>query len=54
MGFSGISIWQILIVLVIILLIFGPKRLKGIGSDLGNSIKNFRKALKDEDKEENK
>ena len=34
MGFGGISIWQLLIILVIVLLLFGTKRLKNIGSDI--------------------
>jgi sec-independent protein translocase protein TatA len=47
MGMGGISIWQLLIILVIVLLIFGTKRLTGLGSDLGNAIKGFRSAMKD-------
>ena len=39
------SFWQILIVLVIALLIFGPKRIPGIGKSLGEAIRNFRKGL---------
>jgi sec-independent protein translocase protein TatA len=51
MGLGGISIWQLAIVLVIVLLIFGTKRLKGIGGDLGSAIKGFRRAMDtDEDK----
>lgn len=45
MGFGGISIWQLLIVLVIVLLLFGTKRLKNIGSDLGGAIKGFKKSM---------
>jgi sec-independent protein translocase protein TatA len=44
---GGISIWQLLIILVIVLLVFGTKRLTGLGSDLGNAIKGFRSAMKD-------
>lgn len=51
MGFGGISIWQLLIVLVIVLLLFGTKRLKNLGGDLGGAIKGFKKAVKDEDKD---
>ena len=51
MGLGGISVWQLLIVLVIILLLVGPKRLKSLGSEMGNFLKNFRKAV--DDKEEN-
>ncbi|WKD49617.1 twin-arginine translocase TatA/TatE family subunit [Microbulbifer spongiae] len=50
MGFGGISIWQLLIILVIVLLLFGTKRLKNLGGDLGGAIKGFRKAIKDDDK----
>lgn len=44
---GGISIWQLLIVLVIVLLLFGTKKLRNLGGDLGSSIKSFRKAVKD-------
>ncbi len=50
MGLGGISIWQLLIVLVIVLLLFGTKRLKNLGGDLGGAIKGFKKAMSDEDK----
>jgi sec-independent protein translocase protein TatA len=52
MGLGGISIWQLLIILVIVLLLFGTKRLKDIGSDLGNAVKGFRSAMGSSDKEE--
>ena len=51
MGLGGISIWQLLIVLAIILLLVGPKRLKSLGSVLGNFLKDFRKALDDKEKD---
>ena len=60
MGLGGISIWQLLIVLAIVVLLFGTKRLKGMGGDLGNAIKGFKKAMdtdeapKEEQKEEQK
>lgn len=44
----GLSIWELLIILAIVVLVFGPSRLKTIGSDLGNAIKGFRTAIKDE------
>lgn len=47
MGLGGISIWQLLIVLAIVLLIFGTKRLRNLGGDLGGAIKGFKKAVKD-------
>jgi len=52
MGFGGISIWQLLIILVVVLLIFGSGKLKSIGSDLGSSIKGFKKAVKEKDSKE--
>lgn len=48
MGFGGISIWQLLIILVIVLLLFGTKKLRNIGGDLGSGIKSFRKAVKED------
>ena len=51
MGLGGISIWQLAIILLIVVLIFGTKRLKGIGTDLGGALKGFRKAMSDSDKE---
>ena len=50
MGFGGISIWQLLIILVIVLLLFGTKRLRNIGSDLGGAVKGFKKAMTEEEK----
>lgn len=44
---GGISIWQLLIILVIVLLLFGTKKLRNLGGDLGSSIKSFRKAVKE-------
>tara|TARA_B000000441_G_C21567078_1_gene246405 strand:- start:330 stop:569 length:240 start_codon:yes stop_codon:yes gene_type:complete len=52
MGASGISIWQLLIVLLIVVLIFGTKRLKNLGGDLGGAIKSFRKGMKEAEKAE--
>ena len=43
----GISIWQLLILLVIVLLLFGTKKLRNLGTDLGSAIKGFRSAVKD-------
>ena len=47
----GLGIWELLIILAIILVVFGPKRLKNIGSDLGSAIKGFRTAVKEEEPE---
>lgn len=46
---GGISIWQLLIVVVIVVLIFGTKKLSSLGSDLGTSIKGFKKAMSDDE-----
>ena len=48
--FSGISPFQLLIVLVIVLAIFGTKRLRSLGSDLGSAVKGFRSAVDDAEK----
>ena len=52
MGLGGISIWQLLIILVIVLLLFGTKRLKNIVSDLGNGVKGFKGAMSEGEKED--
>jgi len=49
MGLGGISIWQLLIILAIVVLVFGTKRLRNIGGDLGGAIKSFKKGLNEED-----
>ena len=51
MGFGGIGVWQLLIILVIVLLLFGTKRLKNIGSDLGGALKGFKGAMSESEKE---
>ena len=51
---GGISIWQLLIVAVIVVLLFGTKKLGSIGSDLGASIKGFKKAMSDDDAKQDK
>ena len=48
---GGISIWQLLIVLAIIVLIFGTKKLRNMGQDLGGALKGFKKAVKDDGEE---
>ncbi|WP_178861877.1 Sec-independent protein translocase subunit TatA [Thiomicrorhabdus cannonii] len=45
----GISIWQLLIILAIVLVLFGAKRLRNVGSDLGGAIKGFKNAMRDEE-----
>lgn len=51
MGLGGISLWQLLIVLLIVIVIFGTKRLSSLGSDLGGAVKGFRKAMNDSEKD---
>ena len=49
MGFGGISIWSLLLILAIVILLFGTKKLRNVGGDLGGAIKNFKKSVKDEE-----
>lgn len=52
---GGISIWQLIIIAVIVVLLFGTNKLRNLGSDLGSSIKGFKKAMGDDnDKEKEK
>ena len=48
----GPSFWQILIVLVIVLFLFGPKRIPGLGKSLGEAIRGFRKGISGDDNKE--
>ena len=48
----GISIWQLLIILAIVLVLFGAKRLRNLGSDLGASVKGFRDSMKETENEQ--
>ena len=45
----GISIWQLVIILVIVLVLFGAKRLRNVGSDLGSAVKGFKTAMSEEE-----
>ena len=45
MGIGGIGIGPLLVILVIIILLFGTKKLKSLGGDLGRAVKGFKKAL---------
>ena len=49
MGIGGIGIWQLIIILVIVVMLFGTKKLRTLGSDLGGALKGFKTAMKDED-----
>ncbi len=46
---GGISIWQLLIIAVIVILLFGTKKLRGIGGDLGGAVKGFKKAMSEDE-----
>ncbi len=43
------SIWELIVILVILVIIFGPRRLADLGSSLGKGIRGFRKSLKEDD-----
>ena len=45
---GGISGWQLLILLLIVVLVFGTKRLRNIGSDLGSAVRGFRKGMEED------
>jgi len=47
----GISIWQLLIILAIVLVLFGAKRLRNVGSDLGGAIKGFKQSMREGEEE---
>ncbi len=49
MGIGGISVWQLLIILLIVVMLFGTKRLRTLGSDLGSAVKGFRKSMTEDD-----
>ncbi|WP_062267196.1 twin-arginine translocase TatA/TatE family subunit [Endozoicomonas arenosclerae] len=51
MGFGGISIWQLLIILLIVVMLFGTKKLKGLGGDLGGAVKGFKKAISSDEEQ---
>ncbi|MBT8137335.1 MAG: Sec-independent protein translocase subunit TatA [Gammaproteobacteria bacterium] len=52
MGLGNISIWQLAIVLLIVVLIFGTKKLRVMGSDLGGALRGFRKAMNEGESEQ--
>ena len=54
MGIGGISMWQLLILLLIVVLVFGTKRLRNMGGDLGAAVKGFRKGMEDVQSEDEK
>ena len=52
MGISGVSITSLILILVIVLVLFGTKRLKNMGKDLGEAVKGFQNATADEEPKE--
>jgi sec-independent protein translocase protein TatA len=52
MGLGGIGIWQLVIILVIVVMLFGTKKLRNLGSDLGGALKGFKSAMKDDNAKE--
>jgi sec-independent protein translocase protein TatA len=48
MGMGGLHIWHLLIILVIVIMLFGTKRLSTLGSDLGDMVKGFRKSMSED------
>lgn len=54
MFFKGMSLGSLLLIFLIVLILFGTKRLREIGSDLGAAVKSFRKGLQEEEIEEKK
>ncbi|GIU46843.1 Sec-independent protein translocase subunit TatA [Shewanella algidipiscicola] len=46
---GGISIWQLLIIALIVVLLFGTKKLRSLGGDLGGAVKGFKNAMSSED-----
>lgn len=51
MGLGGIGVWPLLLILLIVMLLFGTKKLRNIGGDLGGAIRGFKDAMNDGDKE---
>jgi sec-independent protein translocase protein TatA len=49
MGIGGISVWQLLIILAIVIMLFGTKRLRTLGGDLGSAVKGFKNSMSDEE-----
>jgi len=52
MGFGGISPWSLLIILLIVVLLFGTKKLKNVGGDLGDAIRSFKRSMGEGEKSE--
>ena len=51
---GGLSLWHWLIVLVVVVLVFGTRRLRNVGHDLGEAVKGFRKGMRDESADDDK
>lgn len=51
MGLSGVSPMSLLLILLIVIALFGTNKIKNMGTDMGNAIKNFKRALREEDEQ---
>lgn len=52
MGLGGIGVWQLVIILLIVFMLFGTKKLRNMGSDLGGALKGFKSAMGDDEKDQ--
>ena len=52
MGLGGIGVWQLVIILLIVFMLFGTKKLRNMGSDLDGALKGFKSAMGDDDKDQ--
>jgi sec-independent protein translocase protein TatA len=53
MGIGGVSFWELLIIMIIVMVLFGTNRLRNLGADLGGAIKGFRSAMSEGEQEKN-
>lgn len=53
MGFGGLGMWEIVLIFLVVLLLFGAKRLPEIGSSLGKGIREFKSSVREIEKEIN-
>jgi len=51
MGLGGMSIGSLILIFLVVLLVFGTKRLRNVGEDIGAAVKSFRKGLQDTEQE---
>lgn len=53
MGIGGVSFWELLIILIIVMILFGTNRLRNLGTDLGGAIRGFKNAINEGEQEKN-